>query len=208
MWIHSEEFWRQFIWAYVLRVSVQFLSKQFDKINEFGTVLKQCNYLDNGSCVIWDYRLIVLNPQANPSSVSNQQKAKNWFSEQCFQFIYWQQRIHRFCCVHGVHPDDCCLQKSIETNTTQKVVFSIRCLRQFHGIGHSLLLSWNWSGGWYGVSNVDGSCADLPRYASWSWQLAMLGNWLLHDCHYYQASGNGIAPSQRQNQNKGGSWRC
>ena len=42
--------------------------------------MKQSNYLDNGSRVIWDYCLIVLNPQANPSSVSNQQKAKkiNW----------------------------------------------------------------------------------------------------------------------------------
>jgi hypothetical protein len=55
---------------------VQFLSKWYDKINEFRTVLKQCDYLDNGSCVIWDYCLIVLNPQANLSSVSNQQKAK------------------------------------------------------------------------------------------------------------------------------------
>jgi hypothetical protein len=31
---------------------VQFLSKWYDEINEFGTVLKQCNYLDNGSRVI------------------------------------------------------------------------------------------------------------------------------------------------------------
>jgi hypothetical protein len=54
---------------------VQFLSKWYDKINEFGTALNQCNYLDNGSHVIWGYCLIVLNPQANPSSVSSQQNA-------------------------------------------------------------------------------------------------------------------------------------
>jgi hypothetical protein len=59
---------------------VHFLLIWYDEINEFGTVLKQCNYLYCGSCVIWDYGLIVLNPHANPSSVSNQQKAKkmNW----------------------------------------------------------------------------------------------------------------------------------
>ena len=28
---------------------VQFLSKWYDTINEFGTELKQCNYLDNSS---------------------------------------------------------------------------------------------------------------------------------------------------------------
>jgi hypothetical protein len=55
---------------------VQFLSKWYDKIIEFGTVLKQCNYLDNGSRVVWDYCLTVLNLQANASSISNQQKAK------------------------------------------------------------------------------------------------------------------------------------
>jgi hypothetical protein len=59
-----------------LEYSVQVLSKWYDKINEFGTVLKQCNYFDNGLNVIWDYHLIVLNPQANSSSVSNQQKAQ------------------------------------------------------------------------------------------------------------------------------------
>jgi hypothetical protein len=32
---------------------VQFLSRSFDEINEFGTVLKQCNYLDNGSRVAY-----------------------------------------------------------------------------------------------------------------------------------------------------------
>jgi hypothetical protein len=37
------------------------------------------------------------------------------------------------------------------------------------------------------------------------WQLATLGNWSLHDCHYYQVSDNGIAPSPRQNRNKQGS---
>ncbi len=68
---------------------VQFLSKWYDEINEFGTVMKQCNYLDNGSRVIWDYRLIVLNPQANPSSVSNQQKAKkmNWAQDLAIDFL-------------------------------------------------------------------------------------------------------------------------
>jgi hypothetical protein len=55
---------------------LQFLSKWYDKINEFGTVLRKRNYLDNGSRAIWDYCLIVLNPQADPSTVSNQQKAK------------------------------------------------------------------------------------------------------------------------------------
>ncbi len=68
---------------------VQFLSKWYDKINEFGTLLKQRNYLDNGSRVIWDYCLIVLNPQANPSSVSNQQKAKkmNWAQDLTIDFL-------------------------------------------------------------------------------------------------------------------------
>ena len=56
--------------------ALQFLSKLYDKINEFGTVLRKCNYLDNGSRATWDYCLIVLNPQADSSSVSNQQKAK------------------------------------------------------------------------------------------------------------------------------------
>jgi hypothetical protein len=32
----------------VSKYLVQFLSKWYDKINEFGTVLKQCNYSDNG----------------------------------------------------------------------------------------------------------------------------------------------------------------
>jgi hypothetical protein len=53
-------------------------------------VLKQCNYLDNGSRVVWDYRLIVLNPQANPSSVSNQQKATtkmNWAQDLAIDFL-------------------------------------------------------------------------------------------------------------------------
>jgi hypothetical protein len=36
--------------------------------------MKQQDYLDIGSHVIWDCCLIVLNPQANLSSVSNQQK--------------------------------------------------------------------------------------------------------------------------------------
>jgi hypothetical protein len=51
--------------------------------------LKQRNYLDNGSRVIWDYCLIVLNPQANPSSVSNQQKAKkmNWAQDLTIDFL-------------------------------------------------------------------------------------------------------------------------
>jgi hypothetical protein len=68
---------------------VQFLSKWYDKINEFGTVLKHCNYLDNCSHIIWDYRLIVLNPQANPSSVSSQQKAKkmNWAQDLAIDFL-------------------------------------------------------------------------------------------------------------------------
>jgi hypothetical protein len=61
---------------------VQFLSKWYDKINEFGTVLKQCNYLDNGSRVIWDYCLIVLNPQANPSSV-----VMNWAQDLAIDFL-------------------------------------------------------------------------------------------------------------------------
>ncbi len=34
-----------------------------------------------------------------------------------------------FCCVNRVHPDDCCLQKSIETNPAQIVVFNIQCYR-------------------------------------------------------------------------------
>jgi hypothetical protein len=56
---------------------------------QFVTVLKQFNYLDNGSQVIWDHCLIVLNPQANPSSVSNQQKAKkmNWARELAIDFL-------------------------------------------------------------------------------------------------------------------------
>jgi hypothetical protein len=49
---------------------VQFLSKWYDKINEFGTVLKQCNYLDNGSRVIWDYCLIVLTDCVESTSKS------------------------------------------------------------------------------------------------------------------------------------------
>jgi hypothetical protein len=67
----------------------QFLSKWYDKINEFGTVLKWCNYLDNGSCVFWDSCLIVSNLQANPSSVSNQQNAKkmNWTQELAIDFL-------------------------------------------------------------------------------------------------------------------------
>jgi hypothetical protein len=38
-----------------------------------------------------------------------------------------------------------------------------------------MLSSQNRSGGWCGVSYVDGSCAVVPKYASWSWQMAMLG---------------------------------
>ena len=62
-------------------------------------------------------------------------------------------------------------------------------------------LAWN--------SNVDGSCTGIPKHVSWSWQLAMPGNRLLHDYwHYYQASDNDIASLQRQNRNEWGSWRC
>jgi len=52
-------------------------------------VLKQCNYLHNGSRIIWDYCLIVLNPQANLSSVSNQQKAMkmNWAQDLAIDFL-------------------------------------------------------------------------------------------------------------------------
>ena len=52
-------------------------------------MLRKCNHLDNGSQVIWDYCLIVLNPQANPSSVSNQQKAKkmNWAQDLAINFL-------------------------------------------------------------------------------------------------------------------------
>jgi hypothetical protein len=68
---------------------VQFLSKWYGKINEFGTVLKHCNYSDNGSRVIWDNCLIVLSPQVNSSSVSNQTKAKmmNWAQEVAIDFL-------------------------------------------------------------------------------------------------------------------------
>ncbi len=52
-------------------------------------MVKQCNYLDNGSHVIWDYCLLVLNPLADPSSVSNKQKAKkmNWAQELTIDFL-------------------------------------------------------------------------------------------------------------------------
>ncbi len=64
--------------------------QRYDEINEFWTVLKQCNYLDNGSRVsIWEYCLIVLNPQANPSSVSNQQKLRRWIGHTSWQSIFW-----------------------------------------------------------------------------------------------------------------------
>jgi hypothetical protein len=45
--------------------------------------------LDESSHVIWDHCLIVLNPQANPSSESNQQKAKkmNWAQELAIDFL-------------------------------------------------------------------------------------------------------------------------
>ncbi len=42
-----------------------------------------------GPPVVWDYCLIVLNPQANPRSVSNQQKAKkmNWAHDLAIDFL-------------------------------------------------------------------------------------------------------------------------
>ena len=55
---------------------IQFFSKWYEDINEFGTVLKQCIYSENDTHVYWDYCLIVLSPTANPTSPLNQQKQK------------------------------------------------------------------------------------------------------------------------------------
>ncbi len=50
------------------------------------------------------------------------------------------------------------------------------------------------------------SYPNMPLWVD-RWQCLGIG-WLLHDCHYYQASDNGIASSQRQHRNKQDSWRC
>ena len=68
---------------------IQFFSKWYEDINEFGTVLKQCIYSENDTRVYWDYRLIVLSPTANPTSSSNQQKQKkmDWAQELAIDFL-------------------------------------------------------------------------------------------------------------------------
>jgi hypothetical protein len=48
------------------------------KINEFGTVTKQCNYLENGTLVIYDYCLIVLNLLGMLGPISKCSKQFSW----------------------------------------------------------------------------------------------------------------------------------
>jgi hypothetical protein len=77
----------------------------------------------------------VLNPQANPSSVSNQQKAKkmNWAQDLAIDFLnsVFNSNIDNRQSIGSAvlmeFTDDCRLQKSTETNTAQNVVFHIQC---------------------------------------------------------------------------------
>jgi hypothetical protein len=154
---------------------VQFLSKWYEEINEFGTVLKQCNYLDNGSRAFWDYCLIVLNPQANPSSVSNQQKAKkmNWAQELANDFLNSvfnsniddRQSIGSSVLMEFTLMIVTC--RRVQKQILPKKLYSMYNAKDNAMVLCSLLLSRNGSGGWYGVSYVDSSCADISKYASW-----------------------------------------
>jgi hypothetical protein len=67
---------------------LHFFSKWYKTINEFSTVLENLKYMeDAGTSVVWDYRLLVLNPLANPNTTSNKKRAKKWSGPALWQLI-------------------------------------------------------------------------------------------------------------------------
>ena len=69
---------------------LDFFSEWYKTINEFSAVLKNLKYMeDDGTTVVWDYRLLVLNPSANPDTTSNKTKRKKmeWASDLAVKFL-------------------------------------------------------------------------------------------------------------------------
>ncbi len=68
--------------------TLHFFSKWYKTISEFSTVLENLKSMeDAGTSVVWDYRLFVLNPLANPDTTPNKKSAKKWSGPALWQLI-------------------------------------------------------------------------------------------------------------------------